>query len=176
MAVFPWWICWCDIFSLLCGEGCHGDALLWQYVFACACAFVCLCVCLLFFLFWFILYVLLHLCVYTVHFYKFCVPDVFLCESVFASVYVYVWLSICVSVSLYLWCVSVCVFVVCPSWTGSRSPRRSGPCATCCGPTPWKTLATRRPRSTLATTQSEAAPISTGTRPNYSSHGPSWHW
>lgn len=33
MAAFPWWICWCDIFSLLCGEGCHGDALLWQYVF-----------------------------------------------------------------------------------------------------------------------------------------------
>lgn len=32
MAVFPWWICWCDIFSLLCGEGCHGDALLQQCV------------------------------------------------------------------------------------------------------------------------------------------------
>lgn len=37
MAVFPWWICWCDIFSLLCSEGCHGDALLWQYVFVFMC-------------------------------------------------------------------------------------------------------------------------------------------
>lgn len=54
------------------------------------------------------------------------------------------------------------MFVVCPSWTGSKSPRRLGPCVTCCGPTHWKTLATRRPRSILATTQSEDAPIFIG--------------
>lgn len=58
-------------------------------------------------------------------------------------------------------CVCACFF--CSSWTGSRSLRRLGPCATCCGPTPWKTLAMKRPRSTLATTRSEGAPISTGT-------------
>lgn len=67
-------------------------------------------------------------------------------------------------------CVSLCVFVVCPSWTGSRSPQRLGPCVTCCGPTPWKTLATRRPRSTSGTTQLEAAPISTGTGQNQKVH------
>ena len=49
MAVFPWWICWCDIFSPPCGEGCHGDALLWQGLFACMCVcvsmhFICVCV------------------------------------------------------------------------------------------------------------------------------------
>lgn len=62
-------------------------------------------------------------------------------------------------------CVSICVCMcvrVCPSWTGSRSPQHLGPCVTCCGLTPWKTLAMRRPRNTLGTTQSEAAPISTG--------------
>lgn len=68
--------------------------------------------------------------------------------------------------------VSVCVFDVCPSWTGSRSPQHLGPCATCYGPTPWKTLAMRRPRSTLVTTQLEAAPISTGTEKNCSSQDP----
>lgn len=61
----------------------------------------------------------------------------------------------------------LCVFVVCPSWTGSRSPRRLGPCVTCCGPTRWKTLATRRPRSILATTQSEDAPIFIGMERNH---------
>lgn len=35
MAVFPWWICWCDIFSPLCGEGYHGDALVWRGVCTC---------------------------------------------------------------------------------------------------------------------------------------------
>ena len=41
------------------------------------------------------------------------------------------------------------------SWTGSRSRPRSVPCATFCGPTPWRTLEARRTPSTLATTQSE---------------------
>lgn len=48
------------------------------------------------------------------------------------------------------------------SWIGSRSRRPSGPCATCCGPTPWRTSATRKPRNISATTRCEAAPTSTG--------------
>lgn len=48
------------------------------------------------------------------------------------------------------------------SWIGSRSHRRSGPCATCCGLTRWKTLATRKPKNISATTRCAAALTSTG--------------
>lgn len=50
------------------------------------------------------------------------------------------------------------------SWIDSRSLRHSGPCVTCCGRTRVKTTVLKRPRSTSATTVSEAAPISTGKR------------
>lgn len=58
-----------------------------------------------------------------------------------------------------------CVSMLCPSWTDSRSLRRLGPCVTCCGQTHLKILAMRRPKSTLDTIQSEAAPISIGNPP-----------
>lgn len=48
------------------------------------------------------------------------------------------------------------------SWIGSRSPRLLGPCATCCGPTPWRTLAMRKLKNISATTRCEAALTSTG--------------
>lgn len=48
------------------------------------------------------------------------------------------------------------------SWTGSRSRRPSGPCATCCGLTPWRTSAMRKPKNISATTRCEAALTSTG--------------
>lgn len=87
MAVFPWWIGWCDIFSPPCGEGCHGDALLWQW--ECVCLYVCM------------------LCVWFISFKKCCASDTFLCEGSVESMFV--WPSICVSVSSYF-CVSLCVF------------------------------------------------------------------
>lgn len=48
------------------------------------------------------------------------------------------------------------------SWIGSRSRRLSGPCATCCGPTRWRTLAMRKPKNISATTRCEAALTFTG--------------
>ena len=50
-----------------------------------------------------------------------------------------------------------------PSWTGSVSPLPLAPCATCCGLTPWRTLAQRSlHRKTTATTKSGGAPTITG--------------
>lgn len=49
------------------------------------------------------------------------------------------------------------------SWTDSRNRLRLARCATCCGPTPGRTMAQKRPRNTSATTACEAAPTSTGT-------------
>lgn len=103
-----------------------------------------------------------------------CIISVGHVDSLWASLHVarttlrtlYIWnssskcsLSFC-AIIVFPVCLCLCL---CPSWTGSKSPQHLGPCVTCYGPTPWKTLATRRPRSTLVTTQSEAAPISTGT-------------
>lgn len=48
------------------------------------------------------------------------------------------------------------------SWIGSRSRLLSGPCATCCGLTRWRTLAMRKPKNISATTRCEAALTSTG--------------
>lgn len=70
MAVFPWWICWCDIFSPLCGEGCHGDALLWQ------CVFACMCVCVS-------MHLSVFVCIGAHHFRICCVSDTFICEGVY---------------------------------------------------------------------------------------------
>lgn len=89
MAVFPWWIGWCDIFSPPVWWGlpwrCSAPTV---RVCVCVCMYVCLCA-------WFIS---LKKCYVSVK---------FLCEGSVESMYV--WPSICVSVSLYF-CVSLCVF------------------------------------------------------------------
>lgn len=48
------------------------------------------------------------------------------------------------------------------SWIGSRNRRLLGPCATCCGPIRWRTLAMRKPKNISATTRCEAALTFTG--------------
>lgn len=125
----------------------------WGLPWRCSALTVCVCVCML--------------CVcfsFSPDLSYMCWSVVYMTENIFHVAN----LCFCKLTFLYF-CVCACFFVR-PSWTGSRSLRRLGPCATCCGPTPWKTLAMKRPRSTLATTRSEGAPISTGTGgQNYSS-------
>ena len=88
MAAFPWWICWCDIFSLLCGEGYHGDALLWQYAFVCVCARVFSA----FFPIWFILYVIMGLfVVYVAEKGVYCILMYLIFLRTFVWVFAFVW-------------------------------------------------------------------------------------